>query len=316
MCETVSNNSSLECLAVPPERVRHLLRWIHFDLSENDFATLLDDVEPRLVAEPKLTLLQIIEGGSPVAAAYFIRLDGSVATLGGLRATSGFEAQAGLLLQEFQGLLNRAGIAQIQALLNVDNLSSRMVMLNSPFRQVTTVRQLCLDLHNVSPTAELPLVGYTCQPASQFTRRDVEALVEATFSGSLDCPVLEGLRTGSEVVQGFLESQAWDQSLPWWVLCDGPTPIGCALVNTHLEGSFEFAYTGLIQSVRGRGLGRALVDYAIRICRERGGSYVTTAVDSQNWPACKIYDSLGFTEIRELAVWLPKVAKNHQVAAA
>ena len=316
MRETVSNNSSIECCAVPPESVGQVLRWIHGELPENDFAALRSDVEPRLAANPDLTPLQIVDGASRVAAAYFIRLNGNVATLGGLRAMSGYEAQAGFLLQDFQQLLKRAGIAQIQALLDVNNLSSRMVMLNSPFRQVTTVRHLWLNLHNMSPTAELAMAGYSFYPASRFQRSQVEALVEATFIGSLDCPDVDGLRTGSDVVNGFLESKAWDQSLPWWILCDEHAPIGCALVNTHPKGIFEFAYIGLIQSARGRGLGRALVDFAIRVCRSHSGSIITTAVDTQNRPACRIYASLGFTELRELAVWLPKDAKNHQVTAA
>ena len=316
MRETVSNNSSIECCAVRPEAVGQVLRWIHVDLPENDFAALRSDVEPRLAANPDLTPLQIVDGASRIAAAYFIRLDGNVATLGGVRAMSGYEMQAGFLLQKFQHLLKRTGIAQIQALLDVDNLSSRMVMLNSPFRQVTTVRHLWLNLHNMSPTAELPIAGYTFHPARRFQRSEVEALVEATFIGSLDCPEVDGLRTGSDVVNGFLESKAWDQSLPWWVLCDDHAPIGCALVNTHPKGIFEFAYMGLIQSVRGRGLGRAVVDFAIRVCRTQGGSMVTTAVDTQNRPAVRIYESLGFAAIRELAVWLPKDAKNPQVAAA
>ena len=315
MRETVSNNSSIECYSVPPESIWQVLRWIHFELSDTDFAALLADVQPRFAANPDLRPLEIVEDGSRIAAAYFLRLCGNVATLGGVRAKREFESQAGLVLLEFQRLLSNAGVAQIQALIDISNLSSRIVMLNSPFRQVTTVRHLWLNLLDISCTAENSIAGYTCQPASQFAKSEIDSLVEATFVGTLDCPDLDGLRSSAEVVSGFLESKTWNANLPWWVLCEDEKPIGCALVNNHPQGIYELAYVGLIPSSRGRGLGRALVNFATHNCRRLGGSYLTTAVDTQNWPACKIYESLGFLEIRELAVWLPKIAKSHQVAA-
>jgi ribosomal protein S18 acetylase RimI-like enzyme len=315
MRETVSNNSSIKCSSVPVEEIWQVLRWIHCDLSESDFASLIADVKPVLAADPALSPLELVDDGARIAAAYFVPLGGSVATLGGLRAIGGHETQAGQILQEFQCQLNNAGIAQIQALVDVNDLSSKIVMLHSPFRQATTVRHLWFDLVNIGCTAEISLAGYTCQPANQVARSEIDALVEATFFGTLDCPDLEGLRSAADVVSGFLESQDWNERLPWWVLRDGVKPIGCALVNKHAREIYELVYVGLIPSCRGRGLGRALIDFVIHDCRKLGGSFIATAVDTQNWPAGKIYDSLGFSEIRELAVWLPKVPNSRKIAA-
>lgn len=316
MRETVSNNSSIECFSVPRESIWQVLRWIHFDLSEPDFVALLADIEPRLIANPDFMPLELVEGGARVAAAYFLRLCGNVATLGGLRARRECEPQASVMLQEFQRRFNGVGISQIQALIDVNNLSSRLVMLNSPFRQVTTVRHLWLNLHDLNDATEALSRGLAFQPASRFSRHEIDSLVEATFEGTLDCPELDGLRSSSEVVSGFLESKAWDARLPWWILCAEGKPIGCALVNSHPQEIFELAYVGLVPAWRGRGLGRTLVHFATQHCRTLGGSYFTTAVDSKNWPASKIYDSLGFSEIRELAVWLPKVDKRQKIVAA
>lgn len=317
MHETVSNNSSIECQSVSSERIWQVLRWIHFDLTEKDFAALLADVGPGLETSPEWTPLEIVDGEARIAAAYFVRLSGSVATLGGIRAESGFETQAGLVLQEFQLRLLQAGVAQIQALLDVRNLSNKMVMLNSPFRQATTVKHLWFELQdsNYSTCSTGNLAGFTFEPASRFTRNQINSLVESTLVGTLDCPDLDGLRSPDEVVSGFLESQPWDASLPWWILCDGETLSGCVLVNKHPNRIYELAYLGLIPSARGRGLGRALVQFAIDYCRNNDGNIITTAVDTQNWPALNIYCSNGFTEFRELAVWLPKVAKIRQVVA-
>lgn len=316
MRETVSNNSSIECYPVPLESVWQVLRWIHFDLSEADFVALLADIQPRLVANSELMPLEIVCDGARLAAAYFLRLSGNVATLGGLRARRDHEPQASELMQEFQRRMNYLGVAQVQVLLDVNNVSSRIVMLNSPFRQATTVRHLWFNLLNLDNKSDTAISGYSCIPASRFTKSEIDTLVEATFVGTLDCPDLDGLRSPSEVVSGFLESKPWDDNLPWWVLCSGAKPIGCALVNRHPQGIFELAYVGLSPLWRGLGLGRELVRFALHNCRSLGGSYFTTAVDTKNWPACRIYDSLGFAEIRELAVWLPKVDKSQRNVAA
>ncbi len=321
MRETVSNNTSIECYEVPLESIWQVLRWIHFDLSESDFSALLADVQPRFLTSQELMPLEVVENGVRIAAAYFLQLSGNVATLGGLRAKRESEPQASLVMQEFQRRLSEKGIAQIQALIGVNNVSSRMVMLHSPFRQVTTVRHLWLDLLSINhtaiiQTAEKSIEGYSCLPASQLDRVKIDSLVEATFTGTLDCPDLDGVRNPSDVVSGFLESRSLDADLPWFILCDENKPIGCALVNSHPHGIFELAYVGLIPERRGLGLGRALVEYAIHHCLGLGGNYFTTAVDTANWPACKIYDSLGFSEIRELAVWLPKVDKSQRIVAA
>ncbi len=316
MRETVSTNTSIECCSVAAESIWQVLRWIHSELSEREFAALLADIQPRLLSTPKLMPLELLENGSRIAAAYFLLLHGNVATLGGLRAKRECEAKAGYLVKEYQQRLVDAGIAQIQALTDVKNISTKMVMLNSPFRQVTTVRHLWIDLKNKAAVRCPDLDGYTCEPASRFPRVEFDRLVEATFVGTLDCPDLDGVRSPAEVVSGFLETKTWEAGLPWWVLCRQGQPVGCALVNVHPQQICELAYVGLIPSSRGRGLGRALVSFVVEHCRQSGGSYFTTAVDTQNWPACKIYEALKFSELRELAVWLPKISKTHHIVAA
>ncbi len=141
-------------------------------------------------------------------------------------------------------------------------------------------------------------------------------LLDATFQKSLDCPALNGLRGGEEVLQSFLLDQVWDSQLPWELLCDGPRPIGCALLNRHPRDINELVYIGLIDGYRGRGLGQRLVQSAIQISRDQGAEMLVTAVDSQNWPACNIYHNLGFHEHRELAVWLPSRIKISTRVAA
>lgn len=315
MDETLSRKASIECFSVRPESAWQLLRWIHFEMPETEFAALLADVEPRINSGKNLPPIELVEGNNRVAAAYFVHLEGKVATLGGLRARRGYETLAGRLLNEFQSRLQVAGVSQIQALVDVNNVATKMAMLHSSFRQVTTVRHLLFDLVSVQPLRRAFDTRFQLRPACEFSRDTVNAIVEETFDGTLDCPELDGVRTSDEVVTGFLESKAWDQQLPWQVLCDGSKLVGCSFVNPHPQNIFELAYVGLIPAVRGQGLGRMLVQSAIDDCRARGGRYLATAVDTQNWPACEIYRSLYFSDLRELGVWLPKIAHSQQAVA-
>ncbi len=304
-------------ISILPESIWQLLRWIHFELPDEEFAMLLADIEPRISRQSQLAPMEIVEGRSRVVAAYFIQLEGSVATLGGLRTKVGRELLAGELIDEYFRKLQAAGIAQVQALVDSKDVAAKLAMLHSSFRQVTTVRHLLFDLRipfsqtNFSRLAS----NYSLRPACEFTRERVDQLVDETFQATLDCPDLDGLRTSAEVVGGLLEAKPWDENLPWWVLCQGSTPVGCSFVNPHPKSIYELAYVGLVPSVRGRGLGRLLVEAAMADCSRHGGEYLATAVDIQNWPACHIYRSLRFSELRELGVWLPKVAKS-QLATA
>ncbi len=309
MKKTVSQSGSVTCYSVQPESIWQLLRWVHFDMADPDFANLLADVAPRLATPDAMLPLELVDGRSRVAAAYFVPLAGSVATLGGMRVRTGHEASAGVLLGEYLRQLKQSSVAQVQALVDVRDLSTKMAMLHSPFRQVTTIRHLLFDLQfNLCPAVALEET-YQVAPAHHFPQADVIRLVEQSFVGTLDCPELDGTRSAAEVVTGFLESQRWDESLPWLVLCQRDMPIGCAFINQHPRSIFELAYIGLVKAFRGRGLGKALVVAAMEACRQRGGHYLTTAVDTQNWPACKIYSDLQFSELRELGVWLPKRSK-------
>ena len=286
-------------------------------MPEDEFNALLTDIEPRITSGCSLPPMELVEGRTRVAAAYFIKLEGSVATLGGLRTKPGREMQAGKLIDQYLKQMQASGIAQIQALVDANDVSAKLAMLYSSFRQVTTVKHLLFDLNLAVCGTDVPRLkqDFRVRPACEFSRESVDQLVAKTFEATLDCPDLDGLRSSSEVVGGFLESKPWDESLPWWILCEGAKPVGCSFVNPHPKSIYELAYVGLVPSVRGQGLGRFLVESAIADCRRRGGEYLATAVDMQNWPAQDIYRSLCFSELRELGVWLPKVAKSLQAAA-
>ncbi len=316
MPKTVGSTSHIKSFEILPESFWHALRWIHYDQPEAEFASLLADVEPRLRGQSSLPPIEVVEGYRRVAAAYFIQLPGSVATLGGLRALRGYEQLAGGLLTEFAGKLDEQGIQQIQALVDARNSQLTVILQSSIYHQVTTVKHLWFDLAQTTASSTLCSPSLNWRPACSVPMATFGDLLDATFQKSLDCPALNGLRGGEEVLQSFLLDQVWDSQLPWELLCDGPRPIGCALLNRHPRDINELVYIGLIDGYRGRGLGQRLVQSAIQISRDQGAEMLVTAVDSQNWPACNIYHNLGFHEHRELAVWLPSRIKISTRVAA
>jgi ribosomal protein S18 acetylase RimI-like enzyme len=61
---------------------------------------------------------------------------------------------------------------------------------------------------------------------------------------------------------------------------------------------------GVIPEARGRGFGRVAMEAALESARARGLRQVDLEVLVQNEPAIRIYEQLGFRDVRELGVWV------------
>jgi ribosomal protein S18 acetylase RimI-like enzyme len=310
MNEIPNKDTTSLCLTVNQPSYWSVLRWIHLHASEEEFALLAHERLPRLDAQPDLPPMEISIRGNRIAAAYFVRLNGSAGTLGGLRFKPGFEAFASDLIQSLHRRQVEIGIRQIQALVDIHDPMQNNVLSRSAFNCATHVKQLCYDLARPWPPS-VSLAGLSWIRAGQGSFSAVAELIQATFQGSLDCPALNGLRSAEETTQGFLDGRSWDDvasvdGQPWWLLCHDSRPIGCCLVNQHSSDLCELAYMGLIQSWRGKQLGRILVEKAIESAKLKNARFLMSAVDSMNWPAVGLYQSHGFKTVKELAVWLPK----------
>lgn len=135
-------------------------------------------------------------------------------------------------------------------------------------------------------------------------------LLESTYVGTLDCPALCGIRATTDVLESHHAVGQFDPSL-WVIVFDGETPAGCMLLSKSQElRSVELVYLGLAPSVRGRGLGTKLLDYALRLMPRSGYDMLTCAVDRKNAPAVKLYQNAGFRPFGE------RVALVKQVGSA
>lgn len=283
--------------------LRETLRWIHFELHENELRRLCDQVESRLLKQADLPLLEARCNQQLMAACYFVKLPGSVASLGGLRVSEGCESLADDLLQQFLLRLREQGVSQIQALVpQVVNDASKSLA-RCGFQLSTVIRHLWFDLTSSTHGNSAHVAHCELIPVFKFTQKEVGALLDATFEKTLDCAFLSGHRTGLEVLFSLLDDRPWNEQLPWWILAAGDKLIGCVFIASHPESVSELLYLGLIAEQRGRGLGRVLAQHAIKHCAAKKQRLLVTAVDAKNQPALDVYLPLGFQHHRQMNVW-------------
>ena len=119
-------------------------------------------------------------------------------------------------------------------------------------------------------------------------------LIEATYEGTLDCPLLNGLRTTADVVTSYRAVGAHRPDL-WLLARCGQEDVGCLLLADHPEaGNLELVYLGITPLARGRGYGLTLVKHALAVARQLPRERVVLAVDAANTPAIRLYEAAGF----------------------
>lgn len=78
--------------------------------------------------------------------------------------------------------------------------------------------------------------------------------------------------------------------------------VGCAILGTHL-GNGYVRQLAVVQTERGRGLGRALLREAFLHDHRKGLPATTLSVDGGNDSARRLYDSVGMTVTQEFRRW-------------
>ena len=150
-----------------------------------------------------------------------------------------------------------------------------------------------------------------------FDEAELARVLEATYVGSQDVPLLAGLRTTGEIIAGHKASGEFCPEA--WLLAErAGRPVGCVLVNDiPVAASADVAYMGVVPAARGRGLGRALLRRAAHDARGRGRTVLTVATDAQNSYATRVYDAEGFETVarRRAHVFLPRHAGGASGAA-
>ncbi|MCC7420988.1 MAG: GNAT family N-acetyltransferase [Planctomycetaceae bacterium] len=172
--------------------------------------------------------------------------------------------------------------------------------------------------HGFVPIADLemrqrwlnePLAPWTAPAWTTITYDDSLAtrfadVIERTYAGSLDCPNFTGYRSGREALESHRSAGVFAPSL--WTLfeVDGRDAGVLLIAPQPDQKACELVYTGIVPEFRGRGLGKNLVEYALRLVQNRGDARMCLCVDSSNHYACAIYDAVGLVVEGTRSVWL------------
>ena len=118
-----------------------------------------------------------------------------------------------------------------------------------------------------------PALAHRHQHPAQ--RRALIEALDKSYEDTLDCPELCGVRTTEDVLASHKATGDFDPEHWWLVQLDG-RPEGCVLMSRCPDqGALELVYLGLSTALRGRGLGRLLLDRAIRSASDASSTRCT-----------------------------------------
>jgi mycothiol synthase len=130
-----------------------------------------------------------------------------------------------------------------------------------------------------------------------------------TYIETLDCPGLCELRSVDDVIESHKSAGSFDHA-QWWLIEHEGEAEGCVLLSPSFETkSLELVYMGLGPALRGKGLARVALAFAIQRAQRLALDEISCAVDMINEPARAVYARLGFTEFaRRIAFVCPSTS--------
>lgn len=186
-----------------------------------------------------------------------------------------------------------------QALLEAVPSCDHAAFLRGGFIHLTDLCFLELRLSDVSPQVSqrgpknLQRLSYVCfrQAANRLRFAN---LIDRTYRGSLDCPELNGIRSG---LQSLPQPEAAGPFSPdmWRLYRQDNEDVGVLLmVDRSDQRAWEIIYLGVADSARRKGVARTMLADAIEAARAAGVERLQLMVDSRNIPAIRLYESAGF----------------------
>jgi GNAT superfamily N-acetyltransferase len=206
------------------------------------------------------------------------------------------------LLQAIAARVDNCQVQFTQCLLEPGDMAGRATLEVGGFPFATELILLSRPVSTYQPShraTEFSIQTYTPARHAAFSK-----IVERTYVGTLDCPILARIRGGEESLDAH---RATGQFVPhaWRIYRTEGRDVGVLILAEHPErDTWEVAYLGVVPEARGRGIGRAILHDALILAKESGRSTIEIAVDSTNTPALRLYHSLSFTDLRRFAVHL------------
>jgi ribosomal protein S18 acetylase RimI-like enzyme len=224
---------------------------------------------------------------------------------------------ASTLLEAIASRVEGQGAQFLQCLLDPGDDVNREILIRGGIPYATDLILLSRSLLGSPP--ESPAGATAAPPASAHSPGRAEFsvecysperhaafsdLVERTYAGTLDCPVLARVRGGEDSLEAH---RATGEFVPdaWRLYRERGADVGVLILAGHPERDvWEVAYLGVVPEARGRGLGRAILQDGLALARRSGRAAMEIAVDAANTPAIRLYRHLGFNDVRRFAVHL------------
>ena len=183
-----------------------------------------------------------------------------------------------------------------QTLLGLDEADESDALAANGFPRLTNLIFMNRPLDEPPPPLD-PQPGWR---ALQFDADSNAAVFEhtiaRTYVGTLDCPELNGCRTGAESLAGHRLAGTFSSDR-WHVFLIDDAPVGILLLTDHGDERVqEVVYFGIVPEHRGQGIGRRLILEGLHRASRDGALEMVLAVDVRNAPAISLYESLGFQE--------------------
>jgi ribosomal protein S18 acetylase RimI-like enzyme len=140
------------------------------------------------------------------------------------------------------------------------------------------------------------MASVALEPASPFTDAELAAAFTAAYEGYFIPFALD-----ESAFRAMVDAYDDDLDASRVALVDGE-PVGiCKLALRGDQGWIDGV--GVVPAHRGTGVGRALMKAAVGESRDRGVRDLWLEVLVQNEPAIRLYESLGFEQVRDVEVW-------------
>lgn len=215
----------------------------------------------------------------------------------------GTEDALGSLVHHIVADQARRKIRLAQCLLNLDDRVNERILARAGFRSIAELIYMecaVLDV-SVGPQGQrshpaLSETDFRWDEYKSASHRDFAELILETYRGSLDCPALTGLRDIEDIIAGH-KAVGLFQPHRWRLVRREERPAGCILLaESPLRRVLEVAYMGVHPTRRRNGVGRMLIEDALRLAYHERFEKVTLAVDAKNGPAMRLYQCAGFVE--------------------
>jgi GNAT superfamily N-acetyltransferase len=205
-----------------------------------------------------------------------------------------------LLYQQLMRSLFARGVKFAQTILPTANDAASIALSRNGFRRITQLLHMRCAVALVRPAFRPSL-----QMETQFdgaTAEFTQVLTDSCNEG-LDIPELSGLRTTDEIMAGHRSDTP--DLFRWWLARWNREPAAVLMLGDGPDAQVaELAYCGVAPSFRRRGVGRAVLAFALQKARDFEAEALSLQVDERNQPAIALYRQFGFTVVDSREVYL------------